>query len=414
MSIPINALRWSDLDPSRRPPFDPALARAAILDRITPLLPGRPLRDNAVYIAAAALSLDLLTILGPWSAGWTWARIDGGPLGTVAREALRLPPDAAVAHVLVVLGEWQQFLLDVAAVFADLDRRELPLADRLERAAARLLPLIIERTHAEDAWYGCFALAMRWYLEHIDHDDPHRSLMIDNLVSGYFASWVAPSPAIAADACIDLALTLADATPRSYDALAAWWELRDLSFRHPPARHKRLPVQHDGHRLYIDSRDRVRDPHRADRMLAALERCRRAARRGDSLTVDALVAWQALVLDIPTAALRTTDAFAKRGRERYPMVPDLHARLAAALAQSHSDESLGIRAARVYLDVCFLHPFADGNARAARLALDHVLTREALALHRAEPIFAVSRAADDGNGAWSLAHLVEHLVGTAN
>jgi Fic/DOC family len=30
--------------------------------------------------------------------------------------------------------------------------------------------------------------------------------------------------------------------------------------------------------------------------------------------------------------------------------------------------------ARVPFDVCFYHPFPDGNARAARLALDHVLT----------------------------------------
>jgi Fic family protein len=69
-------------------------------------------------------------------------------------------------------------------------------------------------------------------------------------------------------------------------------------------------------------------------------------------------------------------------------------------------------AARVYLDVCFFHPFDDGNARAARLALDCVLTRAGLAIHVAEPIFAIPRWADD-NCAGALIVLLDRLVGEA-
>jgi hypothetical protein len=65
----------------------------------------------------------------------------------------------------------------------------------------------------------------------------------------------------------------------------------------------------------------------------------------------------------------------------------------------------------VYLDVCCFHPFEDGNARAARLALDHVVTRAGLGLHAVEPLFVVARSAGDADGAWSLAWLVEYLVG---
>ncbi|MFG2732892.1 Fic family protein [Streptomyces canus] len=40
-----------------------------------------------------------------------------------------------------------------------------------------------------------------------------------------------------------------------------------------------------------------------------------------------------------------------------------------------------LRAARAYLDVCFFHPFDDGNARSAFLTLLFVLAREGVALN---------------------------------
>ena len=73
-----------------------------------------------------------------------------------------------------------------------------------------------------------------------------------------------------------------------------------------------------------------------------------------------------------------------------------------------------MRAARVYLDVCFFHPFADGNARAARLALEHVLTSEGFALHTADPVFVVGRSAEDARGAWCFALVIDHLIGPAS
>jgi len=70
-----------------------------------------------------------------------------------------------------------------------------------------------------------------------------------------------------------------------------------------------------------------------------------------------------------------------------------------------------VRAARVFLDVCFFHPFDDGNARAARLALDHVLTSAGLALHAAAPAFVVPRAAGDIEGTLAFVRTLEQLVG---
>jgi hypothetical protein len=58
------------------------------------------------------------------------------------------------------------------------------------------------------------------------------------------------------------------------------------------------------------------------------------------------------------------------------------------------------------------HPFADGNARAARLALDFVVTAAGLILRVGPPLFALSRGADDPTGLVSLERVVDHCLGT--
>ncbi|MFD8236596.1 hypothetical protein ACFV20_32565 [Streptomyces sp. NPDC059696] len=67
-----------------------------------------------------------------------------------------------------------------------------------------------------------------------------------------------------------------------------------------------------------------------------------------------------------------------------PVAPDLQGRLDACLAESADDARtplpLAARAPRAYLDVCFFHPFDDGNARCVFLTLLFVLVREGIAL----------------------------------
>ena len=69
------------------------------------------------------------------------------------------------------------------------------------------------------------------------------------------------------------------------------------------------------------------------------------------------------------------------------------------------------RAAVAYLDLAFFHPFADGNARAARLVMDALLWRAGLALNVVEPAFVMARAAEDDNGPTMLAIQIDALVG---
>src|SRR5262249_24963643 len=100
------------------------------------------------------------------------------------------------------------------------------------------------------------------------------------------------------------------------------------------------------------------------------------------------------------------------GRERYGLSDHALRDFERCLAEANEAGAFVLHAAAlVYLDVCFFHPFEDGNARAARLALDYVLTRAGLALHVAEPVFAIPRWADDEYCVVSLAALLDRFVG---
>lgn len=197
------------------------------------------------------------------------------------------------------------------------------------------------------------------------------------------------------------------------DHLRTWLTVRDTVPWHT-ARVIPVPEGHpvrDGPVHDIRTYDHARDPRRATRLLAALARTRSDAASGAPLTFGLLQAWQCIVLDVPSAPLRRHPAYAKAGRERYGTDPHLRSRFDACLAQS-DDPALPLtaRAARAYLDVCFFHPFADGNARSAFLALTFLLARAGITLAQVAPIRRLSRRADDPEGALALAGLVSALT----
>nr|MDQ3365864.1 Fic family protein [Myxococcota bacterium] len=319
--------------------------------------------------------------------------------------------------VLALLAEWRRFLEELAALFAALVHAAPthPRGAHLEYAAARLVPLIIERTGGEDAWYGTLATTLRWYAEAAGCSDDHVEATTDQVIRGHFSSWVVPDEAVAQRAFGVLARQIEagpSPVPVPRDALAAWRALRSAAFQFVPVG-RYAPVPGDGHATYIDEVDRVRDPERAERLHAALLLVRDSAARGIPLTVDQLAEWQAVVLGAAAPVpLRTTDAYAKGGRERYAVSFHLRDELARVLDEA-SDAAVpfAVRAARVYLDVCFYHPFVDGNARAARLALDHVLSSQGFAIHDARPLFQLARAADDHAGTWAFAAALDLLIG---
>jgi hypothetical protein len=201
------------------------------------------------------------------------------------------------------------------------------------------------------------------------------------------------------------------------DALADWWAIRHLvdwtagSGDERPTRTGR-----DGVEDHLTARDGAPS-------IPALTQVRADAAAGRTLSWNVLCGWQSLVLGERITAFRTGDAFAKGGRERYGLAPDTPQRFAACLADTdqsaETDQSAGSgqsalplagRAARAYLDVCFFHPFRDGNGRAAALVLYFVLLRAGIVLDAATPALATVRQAGDAAGAADFARLVAILV----
>lgn len=438
MSGAIHSLHWKDVAPSKRGPFDPSQARTLALE-VTRAAASAVKKLDAVdrVKTAAALDRAFLAAYGAWVAGWDWAASEPGGGGPIKgwcceRDSILRKDDLAAADPVAASAEraaravieWNDFLIELESLFRELTPAESAdgtpsssdIARDVERAAGRLVTLVVTRTGAEDAWYATFARLLDWYIESRGIDGA--SALVAEVASGRFSSWVAPDEATTQQACADIANAVANASRgeragAATDALALWLEMRSTAFSSfQSARASAYePIRADGHRGYIHKFDRARDPERADAMEVALDACRASAERGEDLTFDRLAAWQGIVLgEAGPATFRSGEAWAKRGRERYGLARDTRERFEQCLADANNHDLVVVRAARAYLDVCFFHPFEDGNARAARLALDHVLTRHGLGLHTAEPLFLIPRNVEDG--AWQWTRLVDHLMGT--
>lgn len=409
----IGSLAWCDVDP-RGKRFDPERVRAlaaAVLAAAPARLDGHdnPGDDEL----ETKLMRAMLAEHGSWVAGWSWGTGEGGPVLAWCCPAHSLSGKSP-EPVVTAVTEWHGLLVQLCDEFAALDRATaaMTLEQRTERAAARLLRLVLARTCAEEAWYLTFTQFLTWYLEWAGHQRRHIESAIDVVVKSRFESYVEPPEEVALATCAELGAEVARvARAEVPDQLAEWQRVRPHAFGHWMDWEPQGRVAGDAHRRYIETVDAARDPARGRAMLAALEACRASAQRGEALTFERLAEWQALVLGVREVSFRRGDAFARSGRERYALAADTEVRFRTALAQSNSTEPACLRAGRVYLDVCFYHPFDDGNARAARLALDHVLTRAGLGLHVAQPLFALARSAADRSGAYDMCHAVAYLSG---
>jgi hypothetical protein len=198
------------------------------------------------------------------------------------------------------------------------------------------------------------------------------------------------------------------------DSLAVWCRVRrQVRWAEPTgAEEVTGPVtpRVDGFLAWCEGPVRRRDPERAARLRSAYALARADAARGIALTFPVLARWQRAVLGVTDAPFRRGVAYAKGGRERYGLTPHTESDFARCLRESADPAvPLAARAARTYLDVAFFHPFDDGNARAALLALTFVLAREGVVLDEVGPL-RVARHADDPEGAADLATLVGILA----
>ncbi|MFI1400404.1 Fic family protein [Streptomyces sp. NPDC020681] len=438
-------LRWDEVDPARHP-FDGASAAQVVHSlwpaRRVPRRPGVSFADPAMSswswgegkLWADAMSHALVQRYGRWVVGWRWAHdegdFDGGPVGSwcCPRDSITTPEET-LARVVAALCEWRGWLENLAGWFeaypldlADVEGRQI----LWERAARNLILQVVDRTGCGSGWHGHCRQVLTWFLGHWGVAPDVARERVDEAISGRFHSWTGPDTVLVDDVAEQLALSLrpgdgvrsAEPVP---DHLQRWLVVREnVPWQEAPDGCGGEPVapSRDGAAEDIRAFDGALEPTRAQGLLAALELLRADAAGGASLDFELLQRWQQHVLGVPQPPLfRDLPAFAKAGRERYGISPDSRARLDACLAESAKAGQrplpLTARAARAYLDVCFFHPFDDGNARSAFLALVFVLAREGVALEGVGLLRRVTFQADEPKDALALTRYIDiHLAET--
>ncbi|OIJ92267.1 Fic family protein [Streptomyces monashensis] len=436
-------LTWEEVDPARHP-FDGESAAQVVRSlrpagRV-PRRPDVPPGDRALHEWSwdearpwsDAMTYALAEHYGPWVAGWRWAHdegdFDGGPVGSwcCPQHSVTTPAET-LDRVTAALREWRAWLESLATRFeaypldlADIDDQRI----LWDRTAHNLILHVTDRTGCGSAWYGHCHQVLSWFLTRWGVAADDAEFLVDRAIGGRFKSWTGPDPVLVEDIAERLAASVrphADARAAESplpDHLERWLAVREaVPWQEAQNSTGDGPVtpSRDGAAEEIRTFDAILDPARGQGLLAALELMRADAARGARLDFDLIQGWQRHVLGTPgPPPLRTLAAFAKGGRERYGIGPDTQARLDACLAESAKDTArplpLTARAARAFLDVCFFHPFDDGNGRSALLTLLFVLAREGVALDCVRLLRRVSFQADEPQDALTLARYVDlHL-----
>ena len=335
-------------------------------------------------------------------------------------------PEATLDRVVAGLCEWRGWLEQLAGWFESFPLDLSALADQRilwESTARNLILHVTDRTGSGSGWQGHCDQVLTWFLarRHVDPEVAQR--LVTGAADGRFHSWTGPDRVLLDDIAERIAESLRPddvvGPPgplpdhlRMWLAVRAatpWEEAADGGGDEP------VVPPRDGAAESVRAFDNVVDTARGKGLLAALELVRADAARGAALDFELLRGWQQHVLGTPRPpSFRTLPAFAKGGGERYGIGPGTRELLDVCLAESARDSGrplpLTARAARVLLDVCFFHPFDDGNARSAFLALVFVLAREGVALDGVSLIRRFSVPADDPRSGLNMANFVDtHL-----
>jgi hypothetical protein len=219
-------LTWPQVDPARHV-FDPQKA-LVVVQGLPPAAvvparpPGSPADSRVIRWSheegarwADAMSAALIAHYGPWACGWRWsvgeADIDGGPVaGWCCPRDSMTTPEATLRVVAAALVEWRDWLEETAERFSwylpiPVGAPDDVVLDVWERAVARLVTAVVDRTGAESGWYGHCKQVLGWFLTAADIPEARHQDLIEKAVGGRFASWVTPSNLLIADVAEQLA-----------------------------------------------------------------------------------------------------------------------------------------------------------------------------------------------------------------
>ncbi|MGW3150450.1 Fic family protein [Streptomyces sp. NPDC001177] len=443
MELSPRNLTWDEVDPARHP-FDSESAARVVRSlgpaQRVPRRPDVPPGDRATLHEwswdearpwSDAMTYALTEHYGRWVTGWRWAHdegdFDGGPVGSwCCAQPSVTTVDETLDRVTAGLREWREWLESLAARFEAYPLDLAGIDDQRilwDRTAHHLILHVTDRTGCGSGWYGHCHQVLEWFLSRwgVGADDAEH--LVARAIGGRFESWTGPDPVLVEDIAERLAASVRPdahiraAEPPLPDHLERWLAVRETVPWHKAQNSSGdgpVTPARDGAAEEIRAFDATLDPARGQGLLTALELMRADAARGARLDFDLLQSWQRHVLATPgPPPLRSLPAFAKGGLERYGIGPDARARLDACLTESANDPTwplpLTARAARAFLDVCFFHPFDDGNARSALLTCLFVLAREDVALDNVRLLRRVSFQADEPQDALTLAGYIDLL-----
>lgn len=195
-------LTWADVDPARHP-FEMADdAAEELASLVAPLLPSVEDTHKVRRRSSDHVTEFLTDRYGRWACGWNWSvgegDFDGGVVEAWCCSSHSMTtPEVTAPLIVEALREWRRWLEDLAERFAALappENTTIPSVDPWywERACARLVTVVADRTQAESGWYGHCMQVLRWFLASNGLAEGRAEEIVENAVGGRFASWTEP------------------------------------------------------------------------------------------------------------------------------------------------------------------------------------------------------------------------------
>lgn len=209
-------LPWSAVDPDRIAFAWNEAEATEITTVIASMVPPGDAGWEEKHGFTTAVTALLAARYGRWTCGWHWSVGEGGGGGIVTHWCCTShsvgEPAATAAEVVASLLEWRDWLEELAERFEQLTPPDGAAAEdrssHLERAATRLVTVVMDRTGAECGWYGLCRTVLTWFLSSTGMGAEDAKGAVDSAIGGRFKSWTVPSrtliDAVGEDLAVDL------------------------------------------------------------------------------------------------------------------------------------------------------------------------------------------------------------------
>ncbi|GGX90745.1 hypothetical protein [Streptomyces fructofermentans] len=212
---------WSAADPDRVPFVWDEEEASRTTAEITSMVPVADAGWQEKHRFIHEVTVLLAARYGRWTCGWHWAVGEGGGGGVVgswccASHSVR-EPAATAAGVIASLLEWRDWLEELAERFQQLAPPAEADAElrswHLERAATRLVTVVVDRTGAECGWYGLCHTVLTWFLSSTGMGPEDARAAVEAAIGGRFESWTTPPRPLVDTVGEDLAVGLTGERP---------------------------------------------------------------------------------------------------------------------------------------------------------------------------------------------------------